>query len=168
MTALRVVVVVLSLAAGVVAQQAPHGIADKISLLTAPKTSGCIDRDRLAYALWMLAREQNLERAELPRIVVIQISDEAAARFGSLSVSPILVDHLHHVPYSYFVVWMVGEPKPADYVMKLQAVLQHEFQLQQTAAETQALVSRVAALAWTPHPQAHRKEVVNDGEGGRQ
>lgn len=167
MAVLRVVVVVLSLAAGLVAQQVPPGLADKISLLAAPKTSGCIDRDRLAYALWILVREQNLERTALPHIVMIQISDEAAARFRMLSPSSILVDHLHHVPYSYFVVWLVGEPTPADYVMKLQAVLQHEFQLQQTTAEAQALVNRVAALAQTPYPPG--KGVLNgDGEGGRQ
>ncbi len=150
MAALRVVVALLFLIVGTFAQQAPPAVSEKITLLTLPNASRHVDRDRLAYGYWLLAREQNLDLTNSPHIIVIQIPESAAASFGSLSRSPILVDQWEGARVPYYQVWVVGEPALVDYLVKLQAALQHEFKLQQTDAETEALVSRAASLADPP------------------
>ncbi len=81
MAALQVVVAVLFLIVGTFAQQVPPAISEKITLLTLPNSSRHIDRDRLAYGFWLLAREQNLRPEKLPYIMVIQVPEAAAVRF---------------------------------------------------------------------------------------
>ncbi len=154
MAVVRAIVVVFFLATGIFAQQAPPGIADKISLLTLPNASSPIDHDRLAYGFWLLVREQNLELNSIPRVIVIHVPKNVAAKFGSLSSSPVLVDHWQAARIAYYLVWVVGEPPLADYLVKLQIVLQHQLHLQQTDEEMQALVSRAAVLADDPCPPA--------------
>ena len=150
MAALWVVVALLFLIVGTFAQQAPPAVSEKISLLTLPNASPYIDRNRLAYGLWLLLREQNLELRKIRYILVIQVPDGAVARFGKVSISPILVDHWQAATLGYYEIWVVGKPDLATYLVKLQAALQHEFKLQQTDAETEALVSRAASLADPP------------------
>ena len=146
MLALRVFAMVLFAAGGMFTQQAPPGIADKISLVTSVHAPGHINRDRLAYAFWLLVREQNLELRPLPSILVLHLSQREAARMGRFSASPILVDHCESRGGSYYQVWLLGQPKSADYLIKLEGVLQHEFRLHQTHAQVHALLSRVASL----------------------
>lgn len=166
MAALRVVVALLLLIAGAFAQQAPLAVFDKITLLTLPNASRHIDRDQLASGFWVLVREQNLQSEKLPYIIVIQVPESAAVRFGMLSTSPVLVDHWQAATSAYYQVWVVGEPKLADCLLKLQAVLQHDFHLQQTDEAAQALANRAASLIGAS--SGERMTEGPGGHGGRQ
>lgn len=165
MAALRVVVALLLLIAGPFAHQAPPAVSDKITLLTFSNARH-IDRDQLASGFWVLVREQNLQSEKLPYIIVIQVPESAAVRFGMLSTSPVLVDHWQAATSAYYQVWVVGEPKLADCLLKLQAVLQHEFRLQQTDEAAQALANRAASLIGAS--SGERMIESPGGHGGRQ
>ncbi len=105
------------------AEDAPPGVAARITLVSSSDAPGRITRDHLAHVYWELIRGQKLENKTLPKIVVLHVSQQEAAN-ASLVQSQVNADNLGD-----YQLWLVGKPSADMYVRGMETILRHAFQL---------------------------------------
>ncbi len=113
----------LLMASSLWAEDAPSGVAERITLVASSDAPGHITQDRLAHVYWELIRGQKLESKTPPKVVVLHVSKEEAGNAG-MERSGVSFDNLGD-----YQIWLVGKPKPDIYVRGFETVLRHAFQL---------------------------------------
>ncbi len=146
MTSVRALAAFLLLVStALLGQQAPPVVMQRVGMLESADAPGHIERERLARTLWLLMREQNLDLQQVPRIMVFHVSKMVA---GIVGINGSIGRTARHEQTGkiYYQLWLVGEPKSADYITGLQMILQHAFSLQQTPKELEQVLSRVTTM----------------------
>jgi hypothetical protein len=104
-----------------------------------------IQQERLETCLRLLMQDLGLSNQPLPLIAVVHIGEAEARRAGLQNVSVKL--RLNTDPAAdaqpYYELWLVGEPRTADYTFSLDYLLERHFSLQREPAAQQATVARV-------------------------
>ena len=127
------------------AQQPPQVVLQRLGMLESADAPGHVDRERLARNLWQLMREQGLDLQQAPHIMVFHVSRTVASIVGINGSSGRTARH-EQTGKVHYQLWLVGEPKSADYITGLQMILQHAFSLQQTPKELEQVLTRVGTM----------------------
>ncbi len=139
----RVLGFILLLATNAFAQKAPQELAEKLTLVQSSDAAGHLNKERLARVLWALVNEQKLEVKQVPNIIVLHVSPATGMAIGVPASGTARTDHCAATGKNYYQLWVLGEPKGADYVAGLETILQHELGLQPTDSELKPLLRRV-------------------------
>lgn len=139
----RVLWFVLLLATSALAQKAPQGIAEKLTVVESMDATGHLDKARLARVLWSLVNQQKLDVKLVPNIIVLHVSPEAGSAVGVSASGTARTDHCAATGKNYYQLWVLGEPQAGDYIAGLETILQHEFGLPASESELKPLLRRV-------------------------
>jgi hypothetical protein len=103
-----------------------------------------VEKQKIASCVGLLVREMNLGGRDLPRVLVLHVSENAAK---ALEVhSSIRRNSSKDQGDVYYEFWVVGKARAIDYTVAMQALLQEHFQLQMTEAERKQVVARVVRI----------------------
>ena len=138
----RILGIVLFLGTAAFAQKAPQEIAEKLTLVRSAGAAGRLDEARLARVLWSLVSDQRLDVNQVPYIIVLHVPRETGMAVGIPSSGTARTDHCAATGKNYYQLWVLGEPKAADYVAGLETILRNEFGLQIGDPELKSLLAR--------------------------
>ncbi len=86
---------------------------------------GTLDRQQVRLCLSLLVQRLHLGGADLPHIIVIHASKETAHAVD-IAKTGIRRSASDNHP-TYYELWIVGRPEPADYVVSLYTILEQQF-----------------------------------------
>ena len=135
---------ILVLGAGVaLAADAANGAAANLYFVESPDARG-LEKQKIASCENLLVREMNLGGRELPRVLVLHVSESIgkALKVRTSIRRNLSKDHGD----LYYEFWIVGQAKPFDYAVSLQTLLQEHFQVQMTDAERKEVLTRVVRI----------------------
>jgi len=100
-----------------------------------------VDHERMTASLALLLRQMHLSEQDLPHILVIQPTPEVAHATGATQ-STVRRANPSGGPV-YYELWIVGPPKPAEYITGLHLILEEYFSVQISDADRKSDVLRV-------------------------
>jgi hypothetical protein len=143
----RLVAVVLfltTLGSGVVfAADSLNGSAANLYFVEAPDARG-LEQQKIASCENLLLREMNLAGRELPRVLVLHVSESTGK---ALKVrTSIRRNHSQDQTDVYYEFWIVGQGRAVDYAVAMEELLRQHFQLQMSDAERKEVLTRVVRI----------------------
>jgi hypothetical protein len=117
--------------------------ASNLYFVEAPDARG-LEKQKIASCENLLVREMNLAGRELPRVLVLHVSESTgkALKVRTSIRRNLSKDHGD----LYYEFWIVGQAKAPDYAVSLQTLLQEHFQVQMTDAERKEVLTRVVRI----------------------
>ena len=111
-----------------------------MTIVESPDAPGKLPVTTLQHCMLQLAREWNLPLKNLPRILVLHVSQKYAKPF----VESELVIRRNSGPQmgEYYEVWIVGRPG-RNYVLGLENVLEHHFRMKPSEGERAKVIARI-------------------------
>ncbi|MGI9103035.1 MAG: hypothetical protein ACR2IF_11395 [Terriglobales bacterium] len=106
-----------------------------------PDAPGSIDRQQVRLCLNLLTQRLHLGGAELPHIIVIHVS-KRAAHAVDVAKTGIRRSASEDHP-TYYELWIVGKPDPADYVVNVYTILEQHFGIVASKEEKKKVASFV-------------------------
>ena len=137
---------VLLIVAVSVAENAPRSIRRSITVVSSQEAKGHVEADRLAECIWLLMRDQGLQREALPPILVVHVSKAEAEALGIGKRASVHFDKAERASQDFYQVWLVDHATLTESALAFQTVLQHRFALQKSGTDQRLLADRVSRV----------------------
>jgi hypothetical protein len=119
-----------------------RAIETHLAVLSSPDVPSAT-KQRLTACLQQLLREWKLKEANLPNIVVFQVSKKTAVTAAVEKKVAVRKNSVPGEATGYFELWLVGEPNAGAYVVAFENVLETHFELKPADKERDAVIARV-------------------------
>jgi hypothetical protein len=131
------------ISSAVTAQTDLNASAANLFFLESPQLKA-LERQKIASCENLLVREMNLAGRELPRVLVLHVSEDTGKALKLQTSIRRNSDKDRNDVYYEF--WIVGPGRAGDYAVAMQALLQEHFGLRMTDAERKEIVLRVVRI----------------------
>jgi hypothetical protein len=112
-------------------------VSHALAFVESSDALGKVDRQQVSLVYSLLAQRLKLPQKDLPHVMVFHVSSEAA-HAGDVKTTSVRRNAAGKESV-YYEFWIVGQPKPTDYIRYLDAVLEQHFNLNLTTEEQNGL-----------------------------
>lgn len=120
-----------------------HQVQHALAFIDSPDAPGTLDANHLRQCFSLLAQRLKLPDSDLPHVVVIHVSPEAA---HAADVRASCVRRNAAGNSQYYEFWIVGRPKPAEYARFLYTIFEQHYNLTLSIGEQQQVAAFVTRL----------------------
>src|SRR5512143_136722 len=112
-----------------------HEVQHALAFISSPDAAGSVDCNQLRQCFSLLTQRLKLPQQALPHIVVIHASNQVA---HAADVHASCVRRNAARDSKYYELWIVGPPKPSEYVRLFDTILEQHYNLRLSEEEKRA------------------------------
>lgn len=124
---------------------------ENIAVVATPDAPGCLSHLEFTSCFWSLTCLMSLPIQDLPRILVLHVS-ETAAQIFDVDGPGVIRHNRTDAPEAeqYYELWIVGQPHISEYAAAVMAVLEDHFSLAMSSEDREHAIASVvrAATGW--------------------
>ncbi len=120
----------------------PDDTSGKLVLLESPEAAGHVDKQKLLSCVSLLMRELGLQSKEIPRILVLHVSNKEGQVAG-VKANSIRRNASLERGDVYYEFWIVDVGTSPLYAVSLESILEGHFEIKLTNEERDQVLARV-------------------------
>ncbi len=121
-------------------------VNDRLIILNSSEAPGTLTKRAVASCLAQLAHEWKVQDFDLPKIVVLHVSQNTAAKVRITEKVAVRKDSVVGRATDYYEMWIVGEPDVRAIVVALENILESQFQMNVADEQRNKVITRVIRM----------------------